>query len=168
MATSTQVLQHFDDVTDPRRGEPVYPLINIVFIAICAVIAERMISWPSRNGPTPKTSGWPSFSICPGHSVARSVQRDPGGDQAGRVREVPVELDHRAARNHRRPDRGHRRQDVAAQLRRGQQQVGDSHGQRVGHGQPYQSWASGGRRRRATRSRRFRNCWKCSRFPGLW
>ncbi len=39
MATSTQLLQHFDDVTDPRRGEPVYPLTNILFMAICAVIA---------------------------------------------------------------------------------------------------------------------------------
>ncbi len=39
MTTSTQLLQHFDDVSDPRRGEPVYPLTNILFMAICAVIA---------------------------------------------------------------------------------------------------------------------------------
>lgn len=37
--TSADLLEHFDDVTDPRRGEPVYPLHNILFIAICAVIA---------------------------------------------------------------------------------------------------------------------------------
>ena len=30
---------HFADLTDPRRRKVVYPLINIVAIAICAVIA---------------------------------------------------------------------------------------------------------------------------------
>jgi predicted transposase YbfD/YdcC len=35
---STKIQDHFDDLTDPRRREPVYPLINIVTIAICAVI----------------------------------------------------------------------------------------------------------------------------------
>ena len=29
---------HFHELTDPRRGEVTYPLINIVVIAICAVI----------------------------------------------------------------------------------------------------------------------------------
>lgn len=32
------IAEHFSEVTDPRRGEPVYPLHNILFIAICAVI----------------------------------------------------------------------------------------------------------------------------------
>ena len=35
---STRIRDHFDGLTDPRRREPVYPLINIVTIAICAVI----------------------------------------------------------------------------------------------------------------------------------
>lgn len=30
--------KHFDELTDPRRREPTYPLINIVVIAVCAVI----------------------------------------------------------------------------------------------------------------------------------
>ena len=30
--------EHFDDLTDPRRREPTYPLINIVVIAVCAVV----------------------------------------------------------------------------------------------------------------------------------
>jgi len=38
MSLSASVADHFSDVTDPRRGEPVYPLHNILFIAICAVI----------------------------------------------------------------------------------------------------------------------------------
>ena len=39
MSMSASIAQHFSDVTDPRRGEPVYPLHNILFIAICAVIS---------------------------------------------------------------------------------------------------------------------------------
>ena len=38
MSTSSKFIDHFSDVSDPRRGEPVYPLQNILFIAICAVI----------------------------------------------------------------------------------------------------------------------------------
>ena len=36
---STRLQDHFCDLTDPRRRKVVYPLINIVTIAICAVIA---------------------------------------------------------------------------------------------------------------------------------
>ena len=35
---SASIPEHFSSVTDPRRGVPVYPLHNILFIAICAVI----------------------------------------------------------------------------------------------------------------------------------
>jgi predicted transposase YbfD/YdcC len=35
---SARITEFFHDLTDPRRREPVYPLINIVTIAICAVI----------------------------------------------------------------------------------------------------------------------------------
>ena len=35
---SIQLQDHFEGLTDPRRGEPVYPLINIVTIAVCGVI----------------------------------------------------------------------------------------------------------------------------------
>ncbi len=38
MSMSASISDHFSDVTDPRRGVPVYPLHNILFIAICAVI----------------------------------------------------------------------------------------------------------------------------------
>ena len=38
MSTPASIADHFSEVTDPRRGEPVYPLHNILFIAICAVI----------------------------------------------------------------------------------------------------------------------------------
>ena len=38
MSMSASISSHFSDVTDPRRGDPVYPLENILFIAICAVI----------------------------------------------------------------------------------------------------------------------------------
>ena len=36
---STRIQDHFSDLTDPRRRKVVYPLINIVTIAVCAVIA---------------------------------------------------------------------------------------------------------------------------------
>jgi DDE_Tnp_1-associated len=36
---SARFEDHFADITDPRRRKVVYPLINIVVIAICAVIA---------------------------------------------------------------------------------------------------------------------------------
>ena len=39
MSLSTSFVDHFSNVTDPRRGESVYPLENILFIAVCAVIS---------------------------------------------------------------------------------------------------------------------------------
>src|ERR1700677_5019698 len=36
---SARFQDHFADLTDPRRRKVVYPLINVVTIAICAVIA---------------------------------------------------------------------------------------------------------------------------------
>ena len=36
---STRLQDHFSDLTDPRRRKVVYPLINLVTIAVCAVIA---------------------------------------------------------------------------------------------------------------------------------
>ena len=36
---SARIRDHFADLTDPRRRKVVYPLINIVTIAVCAVIA---------------------------------------------------------------------------------------------------------------------------------
>jgi len=37
-AISTRIQDHFEELTDPRRREPLYPLMNIVTIAICAVV----------------------------------------------------------------------------------------------------------------------------------
>ena len=37
-AVSVRIQDHFTDLTDPRRREVTYPLINIVTIALCAVI----------------------------------------------------------------------------------------------------------------------------------
>jgi hypothetical protein len=35
---SISIQGHFEDLTDPRAQKSVYPLINVVVIAICAVI----------------------------------------------------------------------------------------------------------------------------------
>lgn len=37
-ASAVRIVEHFSEVTDPRRREVVYPLMNIIVIAICAVI----------------------------------------------------------------------------------------------------------------------------------
>ena len=34
---SAKIQDHFADLTDPRRRDVIYPLINVVVIAICAV-----------------------------------------------------------------------------------------------------------------------------------
>ncbi len=36
--TSAKIQDHFKELTDPRRREVTYPLINVVMIAVCAVI----------------------------------------------------------------------------------------------------------------------------------
>ena len=35
---TVRIQDHFDELTDPRTREVTYPLINIVVIAVCAVI----------------------------------------------------------------------------------------------------------------------------------
>jgi predicted transposase YbfD/YdcC len=37
-AISTRIQDHFEELSDPRRREPLYPLMTIVTIAICAVV----------------------------------------------------------------------------------------------------------------------------------
>lgn len=39
MECSGSLVNQLENITDPRRGEPVYPLVNILFMTICAVIA---------------------------------------------------------------------------------------------------------------------------------
>ena len=42
MAVKTSTLDvrvHFENLTDPRRREPTYPLLNIVVMTLCAVIS---------------------------------------------------------------------------------------------------------------------------------
>lgn len=37
--SSVRIADHFTELTDPRRREPTYPLLNIVTMALCAVIS---------------------------------------------------------------------------------------------------------------------------------
>lgn len=39
MERSASLISQLGDITDPRRGEPTYPLVNILFMTICAVVA---------------------------------------------------------------------------------------------------------------------------------
>jgi len=45
---------HFENLTDPRRGEPTYPLLNVVVMTLCAVIsgADDFVAiarWSTKN-----------------------------------------------------------------------------------------------------------------------
>ena len=35
---SVRIEEHFAELTDPRRGKSLYPLVNVVTIALCAVL----------------------------------------------------------------------------------------------------------------------------------
>ena len=39
MERSASLIQHLENISDPRRGEPVFPLCNILFMTVCAVVA---------------------------------------------------------------------------------------------------------------------------------
>lgn len=39
MNRSASLISKLQDLTDPRPGEPIYPLVNVMFMTICAVIA---------------------------------------------------------------------------------------------------------------------------------
>ena len=39
MERSVSLVEQLGNVTDPRRGESIYPLVNILFMTICAVVA---------------------------------------------------------------------------------------------------------------------------------
>jgi hypothetical protein len=36
---SVRIAEHFEKLTDPRRGEPKYPLVNLVVMALCGVMS---------------------------------------------------------------------------------------------------------------------------------
>ncbi len=38
MPKTVAIKNHFSELTDPRRLEVIYPLINVVTIALCAVV----------------------------------------------------------------------------------------------------------------------------------
>ena len=39
MERSASLIRQLENITDPRRGESLYPLVNVLFMTICAVIA---------------------------------------------------------------------------------------------------------------------------------
>ena len=39
MERSASLVDQLGNVTDPRRGEPIYPLVNVLFMMICGVVA---------------------------------------------------------------------------------------------------------------------------------
>jgi hypothetical protein len=83
---SAKIQHHFANLTDPRRRKVTYPLINIVVIAVCAVIcgADDFVAIADFGRTKRK---WFARFLDPDerHPVARPLQRGPGRDQAGGV-----------------------------------------------------------------------------------
>jgi hypothetical protein len=94
---------HFAELTDPRRREPTYPLINVVCIALCAVICGAddfvaIAAWGESK------KAWLAKFL-----DLRNGIRHLGSAETRRVREMFLELDHGAARTHPRTSDRHRR-----------------------------------------------------------
>ena len=80
---------HFENLTDPRRGEPTYPLLNVVVMTLCAVIsgADDFVAiarWSTKNrtwlesaqkGSAQKGTFY--FSCCFGLPLGRSEDSRP-------------------------------------------------------------------------------------------
>ena len=62
---SARIQDHFADLTDPRRRDVIYPLINVVVIAICAVIcgADDFVAIAEFKRDEAR-GGWRVFSTC--------------------------------------------------------------------------------------------------------
>ena len=118
--TSARMQDHFAELTDPRRRKVTYPLINIVVIAVCAVIwgADDFVAiarfgrtkrkWLARfldltNGilatlpvaclpVVPSADRWAVRDDDPGPARARFV----GGERVAALNEQPLFLIHRA------------------------------------------------------------------------
>jgi hypothetical protein len=58
---SIQIQDHFEELTDPRTKQVTYPLVNVVTIAVCAVICGRTILCPLPSLGKRVAIGWPSF-----------------------------------------------------------------------------------------------------------
>ncbi len=65
MEGSASLIDQIGHVADPRRGEPVYPLVNILFMTICAVVAGAGDDVAIAKLPTQRKIGLRSFWTCP-------------------------------------------------------------------------------------------------------
>lgn len=85
-AISSRIQDHFKELRDPRRREPVYPLINLVTIAVCAVVcgADDFVAIAEHGE---KKRKWLAqfLDLSKGISFARPLQRDLRRAQSGGV-----------------------------------------------------------------------------------
>ena len=63
------IRQCFSQLTDPRRRKVVYPLVNVVTIAVCAVLcgADDFVAI-ARFGRAKLRMAFPVLGPCSGHS----------------------------------------------------------------------------------------------------
>jgi predicted transposase YbfD/YdcC len=128
---------HFAELTDPRIDRSrLHELLDIVAIAICAVVAGAD-SWDDIEDFGNAKHDWlKTFLDCPTASPRTTPSAaSSSGSTPTSSRGLP-RLDRGAARGDRAAGRRHRRQDAAPLLRPGQGQVGPAPGPRLGHGQP--------------------------------
>ena len=152
MSGAGSIKEHFADLTEPRRGEVTHPLLNIVVIAVCAVIcgadvcvaiarwAETKKGWLAKF--LDMTAGVPSHDRF--NAVLAAIK--PAEFEkcllswitslheitAGQV----VPIDGKTLR---------RSSGTVRSMVGGERQVGDSHGQRVGERQSDQPRPGDGR-----------------------
>ncbi len=102
--SAASLQEHFAELADPRRREVIHPLINVVVIAVCAVIcgADDFVAI-AKWGRTKRD--WLAKSLdlsagIPSHDRFNAILAalKPAEAEACGVREVSVELDHGAAR----------------------------------------------------------------------
>jgi hypothetical protein len=139
---SVRLQDHFASLADPRRRKVIHPLINIVSIAVCPVVAgaDDLVAialWARERRDWLAKFLDPSAGI-PSHDRFNAIFRavDPGAFEAGLLSWIAA-----PARADGRPGRRPRRQDLAWQLRPGLGQGGDPHGLGLGDGQSPEPWA---------------------------
>ena len=114
---SAKIQHHFAKLTDPRRRKVTYPLINIVVIAVCAVICGADDFVAIADFGRTKRKWFARFldlrSGIPSHDRFNAVL---AAIKPAEFEAVFAQLGYGAARNHRRASGCHRWQDVASQF----------------------------------------------------
>ena len=165
---SAKIQHHFVKLTDPRRRKVTYPLINIVVIAVCAVICGADDFVAIADFGRTKRKWFARFldlkSGIPSHD--RFNASWPGSSQRSlsNVCSVGSRRCTRSPRGKWWPSTARRCAAVSTRRRARRRSTWSAPGPR----RIRSAWAKSWWTPRATRSRQSRNCWKSSIFRGPW